>query len=263
MRTSILIASLLLAAPVGAGGAPLQPTGKWIVDYADAQCSAARAFGTSDKPLHLVIKPSPTSEVVQVALVRAGSKKAGVQEDAMLKLGARPPAKVKLLEYGTEKSNIRLINLDGELAAKMVQETTIELSSGRSQTILHTGPLRAVMKTLADCRQDLRSHWNIDEARQATFKSRARADIRKLFSTSDYPAQAIQQRDSGTTSVVLLIDERGAVKECMVDGTSSIPTLDAMTCLILRQRAKFEPAIGADGKPVRDSVTSRIRWEMP
>lgn len=263
MRTGILIASLLLAGPANADPAPLQATGKWVVDYADTHCSAARAFGTADRPLHLVIKPSPTSDVVQIALVRAGSKKAGVQEDALLKLGARPPTKVKMLEYGAEKTNTQLINLNGELAAQMGQETAIEWSSGGRQTILQTGPLRAVMKTLADCRQDLRNYWNIDEARQATFKSRAKANIPRLFSTSDYPAQAVQQRDSGTTSVSLLIDEKGAVKECMVDGTSNIPTLDAMTCIVLRQRAKFEPAIGADGTPIRDSVTSRVRWEMP
>ena len=263
MRASLLIAPLLITAPAHADPVPLRPTGKWVVNYADTQCSASRAYGTPERPLHLVIKPSPTSDVVQIALVKNGSKKEGVQEDATLKFGGRPPVKVKLLEYGVEKTNIRLINLDAALAGQMARETMIDWSSGADRTILQMGPLDALMKTLIHCRKDLRAYWNIDEARQATFKSRAKADLYRLFSTDDYPDQAVHQGDSGMTSVALLVDEKGAVKECMVEGTSGIPTLDAMTCIVLRQRAKFEPAVGPDGKPARDSVTSRIRWEMP
>lgn len=258
-----LIASLLFASPAGADAAALQPTGKWVVDYADTQCTATRSFGTADKPLHFLIKPSPTSDVVQIALVSAGRPKPGTQEEVALKLGARVPVKAKMLEYGAEKTNVQLINLNGDLAAQMAQETSFEWSSRASQTSLNTGPLNALMKTLADCRRDLRIHWNIDEAKQATFRSRAKASIWKLFRAGDYPAQAFQQGEGGTTAVVLLIDEKGAVKECMVEGTSGIPTLDAMSCIVIRKRARFEPAIGVDGKPVRDSVTTRIRWEMP
>jgi hypothetical protein len=263
MVRGLLIASLLFATPAGAETMQLQPTGKWVVDYADTQCTATRSFGTLDGPLHLSIKPSPTSDVVQIALLKDGKRKVGVQDSAMLKMGDRSPVEVGSLEYGLEKTNVRLINLDGAHAAHLAQASTIEWSSGTSRTVLRTGSLHNVMKTLADCRQDLRNHWNIDEAKQATFKSRAKADIRQLFSSGDYPVQAVQQSDSGTTSVVLLVDEKGAVKECMIDGTSNIPTLDAMTCIVLRQRAKFQPAVGPDGKPIRDSVASRIRWEMP
>lgn len=260
----IALGAVCALASTALAAEPLKPTGNWVVDYAEAQCVATRAFGSKEKPLHLLIKPSPTSDVVQIALVRDGSKKAGTQEDATLKFSDGSSAKVKLLDYGVEKRNIRSINLSSEFVPQMARSTSIEWHDGLSRKILDTGALGDVMKVLGNCRDDLRAYWNIDEARQAALKSRVKSNsLASYFSSDDYPAQAMHDDESGMASVVLLINEKGEVKECMVDGTSGVATLDAMACIVLRHRAKFEPAIGADGKPTRDSVNSRIRWELP
>jgi protein TonB len=84
--------------------------------------------------------------------------------------------------------------------------------------------------------------------------------LRKLFDSGDYPAQALSEGDSGITRIVALIDQKGGVAECMVDETSGIATLDAMTCIIVKERAKFVPAVGQDGKPARSATTTRVRW---
>jgi protein TonB len=125
--------------------------------------------------------------------------------------------------------------------------------------------MTALMKTLANCRDSLRKYYHIDQALQDQLKSRARtvAPLVSIFSTDDYPAQAVFNRDSGLSSIVLLVDENGKLADCMVDQTSGVASLDAMSCQIIRQRAKFVPAIVPDGKPAKDAMTTRIRWERP
>jgi protein TonB len=53
------------------------------------------------------------------------------------------------------------------------------------------------------------------------------------------------------------------VKECTVTGSSGSSALDATTCRLMRQRAKFTPAKNNRGELTSDTVTSAIRWVLP
>jgi periplasmic protein TonB len=61
--------------------------------------------------------------------------------------------------------------------------------------------------------------------------------------------------------LILLINEAGKVAGCDVLTPSGIPALDIMGCQVIRSRAKFTPAVDANGKPVRSTVvTPPIVW---
>jgi protein TonB len=60
-----------------------------------------------------------------------------------------------------------------------------------------------------------------------------------------------------------MVDQTGALQDCLVEGTSGVATLDAMVCIVLRSRAKFHPAIDAQGKPARSVLSTRVKWVMP
>jgi hypothetical protein len=265
MRSIIVAALVLVSSPAAPAPDILKPTGKWIVDYDESQCTAQRAYGSEEKPLHLVIKPSPTSDVIQLLLVKDGPNRDGIQTDASIGFDGLPPAKVTLLEFGVEKKRVKMVNLPVELASRMAASRTIYWDYKGGAAHIDTGPLADLMKVLANCRDDLREYWNITDAKRAALQEAPRPvkPLFSLFSADDYPSQAIMQRETGMTSFVLLVDEKGAIRDCMVDGTSGIATLDAMTCVVIRSKAKFEPAIGADGKPVRGSYMQRVRWMMP
>ena len=49
-------AGLLSTAGTAAAAKPKQPTGKWIVNFADAQCVATRNYGSNSDPIYLVLK---------------------------------------------------------------------------------------------------------------------------------------------------------------------------------------------------------------
>lgn len=245
--------------------APLPPAGKWVVDFADEQCVASRTFGAAKDPWVLVIKPSPTSDVVQLLAIEKGGPQMAVQGDARVTIGKAPPITVKQLHYAVKGNGIHLINLEPEQASELADADVIQWAGDGPGKSFPTGPIGKLMQTLAACRADLRNHWNIAPEKRELLQSvaRPRKPLIRYFSTNDYPWQAVRSSESGLTSVVLLIDERGSIKDCMIDGTSNIATLDAMTCVVFRERAKFDPAIGKDGKPVRSHYMQRVRWEMP
>ena len=247
-----------------AAASSLVPTGNWVVDYADRQCVASRRFDNGGKPLTLAIKPSPTSDVVQLNLLRPGREISGVQTETEIVLGNASPLKLRELSFGTRTAHVRQINLTSNQAASLASATALGWNSSNEKLSLVTGSLGPVIKALATCRADLRDYWNITPERRKKLKAPAKSaqSLVALFSTNDYPSQAIMQEQSGMTSVVLLIDEAGKAVECMIDGTSGIAVLDAKTCIIVRSRGKFTAAIGEDGKPVRSHFVTRIRWEL-
>src|SRR5687767_9415358 len=69
MRVLVTLVILaLLSMPVAAGAAPTAPTGKWVVNFDDAQCVASRAYGNDQ----LLLKAAPIGDVVQFGVMQPG-----------------------------------------------------------------------------------------------------------------------------------------------------------------------------------------------
>ena len=92
---------------------------------------------------------------------------------------------------------------------------------------------------------------------------RAKADLVKIFSTDDYPLEAIKREEQGTVAYRLTINRRGHVSRCEITSSSGSEALDGQTWRILTRRARFEPARDDFGKRIPDTYTGRIRWELP
>ena len=79
----------------------------------------------------------------------------------------------------------------------------------------------------------------------------------------DYPVLAREAAQSGVVGFRLDIDATGKVTGCAIIQSSASPSLDATTCQLLRSRARFHPALGADGQPIASHWVSRVRWTVP
>jgi protein TonB len=93
--------------------------------------------------------------------------------------------------------------------------------------------------------------------------ARAKANLASYVSDEDYPATAARNEESGTTRFKLAVGPDGRVKECSVTSSSGSSALDSTTCKLMRQRAKFTPAMDSNGRPTGDTVASAIRWVLP
>lgn len=83
-----------------------------------------------------------------------------------------------------------------------------------------------------------------------------------LFSTNDYPKDAIRGDEQGTVAVNLTIGPDGRVSGCEVTLHAS-PSLDERTCSILVERARYQPARDRKGRPTVGKDSARIRWLLP
>jgi TonB family protein len=66
----------------------------------------------------------------------------------------------------------------------------------------------------------------------------------------------------GRVGIRILTDPAGAVSNCTVEESSGSAILDKQTCDIMRQRAKFKPALDQQGKAVAGEFRQRIEWQI-
>ena len=265
-------ATLMASGPVSAEqiNASLRaPTGKWVIDYAEHQCTASRAYGTAADPFHLIIKPSPGGEVTQIALVEKGQNFQGSQQDVALTLSGERKLTATQLIYGVNDKRFRLINLDPAQTKALTTSISLHWAGpGRAAgdaDALGLGPMTGVMAILEDCRRDLRKYWSVGKEHENGRISGPRAErpLTSLFSANDYPSQASSRDQQGITAIILLIDETGTIRDCMVEMTSGIASLDINACLVIRKNGKFSPGLDRAGKPAKGAFWQRIKWVLP
>ena len=66
---------------------------------------------------------------------------------------------------------------------------------------------------------------------------------------TDYPMDAVMANWSGDVVARLAVDAAGKVTGCKILVSGGLPSMDAVTCSSAMKRGKYEPAVGADGKP--------------
>ncbi len=93
-------------------------------------------------------------------------------------------------------------------------------------------------------------------------KASPRGNPGRWASNDDYPPRAQREEREGTTSFRLSIGPDGRVSDCSITGSSGHADLDAETCKLMRQRARFTPELGRDGNPTTGSFASRVRWQI-
>lgn len=259
------VLTLVAPAQVTASTKSIEPTGKWVINYADAQCAATRPYGAGDSERTLVLRLSVGGGVLQLALVAKGGKFNATEQPVKLGLSNGQDLALKELRYGLRDHAFRLVNLGGEQRDAFAGTSSLRWGTTSDALLLPLDHLGDVLKVLEDCRKNLREYWNVDEAVRNAFQRQV-ASQRPLITyinDGDYPDEAIRKEQSGTTAFVLLIDEKGALKDCMVEETSGVAILDIMSCIVFSRRAKFVPALDKDGKPVRSVMYSRVKWVMP
>ena len=272
-------ASSPLAIGTPANAEPLQPRAQWHVDFADSQCVASRDYGPVGSPLFLVFKKPPIGDVLQIVIVRNGSLKIADQTAGQITFDQRAPIKTNFLEYGITKLGQRalMMNLPMIELAPMRQASTIQIRTrpenlkygetvpkAQSDYTFRSTDIPQVLDLLNECAADLREVWNVwDENHPSVMlKQGPSGDLQGLFSPKDYPSAAQRREQMGTASMVILIDEAGRVADCTITQTSGAASIDAQSCAVFRERAKFRPAIGLDGKPAKSTYLQSITWRL-
>jgi protein TonB len=83
-----------------------------------------------------------------------------------------------------------------------------------------------------------------------------------LFTADDYPPDAADRNEQGTTQVAITVGVDGRVHGCSVVVSSGSSSLDRATCRIIAQRARFRPAQDRDGNPVTGTFRQSVTWRL-
>lgn len=269
-----------VAAPAAAAE-PKQPSGKWIVHFDEAQCVATRQYGPDDKAVHLALKAPPVGDVLQIGVVWKGGYREPIQTRGEVVFDNGEPVVTNLLEFGNKKLGQRamLVNLPNEKLAPLRHASSVRIRARNasnmkpgsrmmwaSSTVDETfglSQMTSLLKMMETCTADLRKVWNVyDSSVPGPLKQPASGNLLGLFSSDDYPGIAVFHEQMGDVALVLLINEQGRVADCTVTQTSGVAALDAQSCAIVKERGRFNPAIGQDGKPAKSSWLQRIRWRL-
>lgn len=265
LRIASAVALIPALCPTPALAAPLAPAGQWQVAAGDAQCMALRRYGPAAKPAFLLFKPAPLGDVMQILVVRQGSKPRVSQAGGTMRVDGGPATKISILDYGSPQGKDRVSSINVPLSNFAAVRTASTLSLNASGSLDYSfalSEMASVMQRLDACTQNLRKAWHIGEASSDILQeAQSKASLPSYFGSNDYPAGALASDATGLVEMVSLIDEAGKVASCMVIATSGYAILDAQSCAVMTDRASFRPALGLDGKPIRSGRLLRIRWQ--
>ena len=79
----------------------------------------------------------------------------------------------------------------------------------------------------------------------------------------DYPPSSVRNDEEGAVRISVRVGTDGRVLSCQVTASSGYSDLDQATCRYYSRRARFTPALSADGTPVESSYNDRVVWRLP
>ena len=80
---------------------------------------------------------------------------------------------------------------------------------------------------------------------------------------ADYRSSWLRRGWEGTATFRLSVGANGRVTDCAIVTTSGHTALDDATCGLVTRRARFDPALNRNQKPVAGSYSSAVRWQIP
>jgi len=80
--------------------------------------------------------------------------------------------------------------------------------------------------------------------------------------TTGYPERALRNGLTGTVGLTVTVTPEGRATDCVVTQSSGHAELDFAACKELQEKARFEPALDADGKPISAQFSTKITFKI-
>ena len=260
---SMIIAAL--ASTTAPSGNVLPSAGPWQVDYGDSSCIAARSYLAGKDKLVVGFMPAPVLGGAQIVVIRHGGSVDPVQRDVQVD-GPGGRIKTTLIDYPdrVSHSTISRITLTPDQYRQAATDGVFRIGATGMNIRIRLANMAGVGAELTKCVADLNALWTMTPDRLSRIVTPAAPlkPLTSLFSSGDYPMQAMYEHNTGIVGVRMMIDEKGVVANCVTTETSGSAILDAMACYVLRTSAKYRPALDAKNQPLRSFADQRINWRI-
>lgn len=261
----------------------LEPLDKWVLNYSEDSCRLARAFGKSDDKVLLVLDQFMPSGMLDVSLI---GKRLGRFSNNHVSLiatfGPGLPAGQSLDaitgKVGPENTTILMIGgrdllnrppvkgaSDELFPVTTAQEaaiTELHIVADARRFNLRTGSMGPPLAEMRTCMADLVKAWGLDPVQQEALTKRAIpvTSLRKWLTPSDYPKGPLAIGASAIVRFRIMVGADGLPTKCAIQQATLSPEFTKLTCDLLMRRARFNPALDGEGKPVASFYTNSVRW---
>lgn len=262
---------IVLAHAMAAAAAPfsppplMMPAGPWNVEFADRMCHLSRPYG-SDRATHLIFKPGMIGDEMEIIVAKTTTKtRDGTYGKAVLSISGKKVIDDALFSaYSTAEARLMRIQLrDDEFALSVVRGTLSIDAAPESHHLFVISGIERALPILAQCIDQLRTIYKVSKTDLADIATKPEGSLPRLFSTDDYPSEALRNEESGTVGALVWVETNGRISTCEIIESSGSSSLEQTTCDILKRRSRFAPAKDAAGKAVRAPMFTRIRWSLP
>lgn len=285
----LLTIGAMAASPASAAKTPLSltHTTKWEMNYGEDVCTVASRFGEGKGSVLLVLNRFDPGDGFEMKLYSDGLSHQGLFMPIEVAFGEQPSQRYDAM-YATATDAAKTptviiggMRLDGwqwkgksfdpaAVAPTISKEqeaavTSITYSaSGRKPVRLQTGSMAPVMAAMRTCTEDLLRHWGFDPAVQASLKRPVQplSNPGTWLRSGDYPTGSLINGENGLVKFRLDVESDGSVSACRILYRTNPDSFADLSCKLLKQRARFAPALDAQGKPVKSYFLSQVRWIM-
>lgn len=296
-RTVILCAAFFPVSAFAADKPPqhFKPSGPWAMEYADEGCRLIRNFSDGKMELTFALERYALEPMLRLGLTGKGLVAARNASEIQFRWGDETPRKSNLL-FSTltdgrsaylfpslalnepehqppppkpwpyvsppGKPLPELLKAEKETAGRT---TAITITKGFPAPLqFDVGKMAAPIEAMQKCAEDLVSGWGVDIGRLTTQSRPATPanDPRRWVTPDDYPASAVRASIGGMVRARLIIGTDGKIEKCMVDMAVRGP-FEQVVCNNIVIRAKFAPALDAEGKAFRTYVAQTWLFSMP
>lgn len=273
----------------------LQPSSKWVVNYADDSCSLGRSFGEGNRKVNLILQqfvPGDSFNIMFVgypvepvnpvrpikATLQFGPNEEKSDETGLTATTTKIPAFIldgmqrlaaptKAEKSAAESATRRNLPFDPPPIGPAREKAAIWLKLGkilRFDLVLETGPMDKPLEALRACAWDTVRSWGLDVEQQKhlTRKAWPAQSPYKWFSSDDYPRDMFIGEYEAIVHFRVLVDENGEPTSCHIQASTRPKEFDEVVCKQLMKRGKFGPALDAQGKPVRSYWRQTVQFRL-
>lgn len=271
----------------------LKPTSAWHVDYAEDRCRLARGFGEGDQQVYVFFDRYGPTEYFRLTVAGKPVRTVSEKGDAGVQFGPTEQEQQLLFFSGNSgkfpalvfASNLRLAGpSEAELDAikNKGKDEWIELapiSEARQKAIkyltigkplrrpvtLQTGAMRAPFVALDKCIDNLMTTWGIDveKHRSLTRNATPTDSPGKWVVSHDYPLDMLSAGQPAIVEFRLSVGADGVPTACHIQSTTRPKEFDNAVCKSVMRRARFDPALDAEGKPLASYYRNTVRFQIP
>ncbi|WP_176141484.1 energy transducer TonB [Sphingopyxis flava] len=282
-----------IAQPDVAGAAEpagLDPSSPWNVHYAEDYCRLIRVFGSGREAVTLIIDQYEPGDEFRISLMGERMKGAAGSDEARIRFGEALPQQYVLFYTGSIGTNPAWIFVENIRIRPLSDTEKTVLSARGSVPVapiadhekasvnfidigrplrhslrLRTGPMKASFAAMNECTDELLTHWGIDAERH---KMRLRSAIparspSTWLRAGDYPSAMLQKGMPGLVEFRLDVGADGFPTACHIQQSTHPEGFDRTVCDRLMKRARFEPALDRDGKPMASYYRDSVRFAFP